>query len=184
MNFDQEIAWYCARTKPKHEHIAAANLSQRLGLEVFNPRLRIERATRRGLVRSIEPLFPCYVFVQCQPKDWNDIRYVSGVSTLVHFGGRIPTVPNSVVEDLRSCFESEEPLAVQDPLFPGAEITVAEGAFCGFQAIVLRTMPSKQRVQVLLDVLGQPTVVELGRASVTLNNSNVADALPLLAAVR
>jgi len=30
-------AWYCARTKPKHEHIAAANLRKNLNLEVFIP---------------------------------------------------------------------------------------------------------------------------------------------------
>jgi transcriptional antiterminator RfaH len=87
-------AWYCARTKPKHEHIAAANLSRNLGLEVFNPRLRIERATRRGVVRSIEPLFPCYIFVNCANDSLSDIRYVNGVSSIVHFGLGIPTVPD------------------------------------------------------------------------------------------
>ncbi len=49
MNGNLDKAWYCARTKPKHEHIAAANLLKNLGLEVFNPRLRVERATQRGL---------------------------------------------------------------------------------------------------------------------------------------
>jgi transcriptional antiterminator RfaH len=184
MNGYLEKAWYCARTKPKHEHIAAANLGRNLGLEVFNPRLRIERATRRGMVRAAEPLFPCYIFVHCQAQEWNDVRYVSGVSTLVHFGGRIPTIPAAVIDDLRACFEGEEPLLVQDHLIPGAEITVAEGAFCGFEAVVLRTLPSRQRVQVLLDILGRPTVVEVDRRSVTLNHPNVADSMPLLAATR
>ena len=50
-------AWYCVRTQPKHEHIAAASLGRNLGLEVFHPRLRLERATRRGQMRVIEPLF-------------------------------------------------------------------------------------------------------------------------------
>ena len=61
----EALAWYCARTKPKHEHIAAANLRKNLNLEVFHPRLRIERATRRGVVRVNEPLFPCYIFIRC-----------------------------------------------------------------------------------------------------------------------
>src|SRR6266536_1508852 len=30
------FAWYCARTKPKHEHIVAAGLKRNLGLEVFH----------------------------------------------------------------------------------------------------------------------------------------------------
>jgi transcriptional antiterminator RfaH len=183
MNDDLEKAWYCARTKPKHEHIAAANLSRNLGLEVFNPRLRIERATRRGAVRVIEPLFPCYIFVQCFSSAWNDIRYVTGVSSLVHFGERIATVPDSVIDELKECFEAEEPLQVEDRLSPGAEVFIADGAFRGFQAIVLRMLPAKQRVQVLLDILGRPTLVEVARLAVTLENRTVADMIPSLAAV-
>ena len=91
------LAWYCARTQPKHEHIAAANLNKKLGLEVFHPRLRLERATRRGAVKVIEPLFPCYIFVRCDLEQrLDEIRYVNGISSLVHFGHRIPTVPDEV----------------------------------------------------------------------------------------
>jgi transcriptional antiterminator RfaH len=184
MSVEMDKAWYCARTKPKHEHIAAANLGRNLGLEVFNPRLRVERATRRGVVRITEPLFPCYVFVQCLSDSWNAIRYVTGVSSLVHFGGRIPSVPDEVIDELKDCFEAEEPLAVEDRLFPGAEVAIAEGAFCGFHAVVLRTLPARQRVQVLLEILGRPTLVEVDRWSVTLENRTVADLLPSLALAR
>ncbi|MGN6556004.1 MAG: transcriptional activator RfaH [Verrucomicrobiota bacterium] len=181
MNTQLEPAWYCARTKPKHEHIAAANLHKHLGLEVFNPRLRLERATRRGLVRSVEPLFPCYIFVRCLNSHWNDIRYVTGVSSLVHFGQIIPVVPEIVIGELRQCFETEEPLLVEDRLTAGAEVTVVEGAFRGIQAIVLKTLPAKQRVQILLDILGRPTVVEVERCSVTLDSPNLAASMPSLA---
>src|SRR5882724_3648289 len=137
MSNEFDMAWYCARTKPKHEHIAAANLQSQLGLEVFNPRLKIERVTRRGLVRRIEPLFPCYLFVKTLGSTMNEIRYVSGVSTLVHFGQQIPTVPDLIIEELKQCFQDEEFLSVQDHISPGAEVSVADGAFRGFQAIVL-----------------------------------------------
>ena len=178
-------AWYCARTQPKHEHIAAASLTRNLGLEVFHPRLRMERPTRRGVVRVIEPLFPCYIFVRCVIGDrLNDIRYVTGISSLVHFGLRIPIVPDSVVEELKQCFEDEEPMDVQDRLFPGAEVTVAEGAFLGSHAIILRVLPAKQRVQVLLDFLGRTTLAEVDRNSLTLENRCVADLMPTLATTR
>src|SRR5881628_3102779 len=108
-------AWYCARTQPKHEHIAAAGLARNLGLEVFHPRLRMERSTQRGVVRVIEPLFPCYVFVRCRLEEQLDaIRYVTGISSLVHFGGKIPSVSDAVVDELRDCFEAEEPMSASD----------------------------------------------------------------------
>jgi transcriptional antiterminator RfaH len=180
----QEIsspAWYCARTQPKHEHIAAANLTRNLGLEVFHPRLRMERATCRGAVRVIEPLFPCYVFVRCESDQFDEIRYVSGISSLVHFGRKIPIVPDLVIDELKQCFETEEPMDVEDRLYPGAEVTVAEGSFLGFSGIVLRVLPARRRVQILLDFLGRTTLAEVDRNSLTLETSCVADLMPSLA---
>lgn len=175
-------AWYCARTKPKHEHIAAANLAKRLGLEVFHPRLRIERATRRGVVRVVEPLFPCYVFVRCAIEERvDDIRHVTGVSSLVHFGDRIPPVPDAVIEELKQCFDDGEPMPVEERLFPGMEVTVAEGAFLGFHGIVLKVLSAKQRVQILLDILGRSTLTEVDRKTLTVEDRCMADLMPSLA---
>ncbi len=181
MCFEQP-AWYCARTKPKHEHIAAANVRKRLNLEVFNPQLRIERVTRRGVVRVIEPLFPGYVFIRCVIEETlNDIRRTSGISSLVHFGDRIPIVADSVIGELQECFQAESPLTLDDRLAPGDEVVMGEGAFTGMRAFVLRVLPARQRVQVLLDILGGPTPVEVDRGSVVVERNSVADRAPVLA---
>ena len=183
MILTEHIAWYCARTKPKNEHIAAANVRKRLNLEVFHPRLRIERATRRGVVRVIEPLFPGYIFVRCVIEDrLSEIQYTDGISSLVRFGQRIPTVPDAIIEELRECFEAEEPMLVEDRLSPGDEVVVGDGAFAGMRAFVLCVMPARRRVQVLLDILGGPTPVEVDRSSLVRERNTVADRAPVLAA--
>lgn len=183
MSNEFDMAWYCVRTKPKHEHIAAANLQYQLDLEVFNPRLKIERVTKRGLVRRVEPLFPCYLFTRAMSRTINEIRYVAGVSTIVHFGQQIPTISDLIIEELRQCFFEEEMLSVEDQINPGAEVSVAGGAFQGFQAIVLRVLPAKQRVQILLDILGRQTLVEVDRQSIILEDRNMVDMMPSLAAI-
>jgi transcriptional antiterminator RfaH len=176
-------AWYCARTKPKHEHIAAANLRKNLNLEVFHPRLRIERATRRGVMRVSEPLFPCYIFFRCIIEEkLNEIQRTNGVNTVVHFAHRIPIIPDAVIEELKECFEGEETLTVEDRLSPGDEVLVVDGAFRGMRAFVLRVMPARQRVQVLLDVLGRPTPAEVDEGSVVNEANTVATLVPVLAA--
>jgi transcriptional antiterminator RfaH len=176
-------AWYCARTKPKHEHIAAANLRKNLNLEVFHPRLRIERATRRGVVRVSEPLFPCYLFFRCLiDEKLAEIQRTSGVSTVVHFAHRIPKIADAVIDELKECFEGEETMTVEDRLSPGDEVVVAEGAFRGMSAFVLRVMPARRRVQVLLDVMGRPTPAELDENSVVIEDNAVANLVPMLAA--
>jgi transcriptional antiterminator RfaH len=176
-------AWYCARIKPKHEHIATANLRKHLGLEVFFPRLRIEKITRRGLVRVVEPLFPGYVFVRCIVEEkMNDIRHTTGVSKLVQFGDRIPIIEDRIIQELRECFAEDDSITVENQLAPGDEIIMAEGAFAGMSARVLRTMPTRQRVQILLDILGRPTLVEVAREAVVLSRNSLADLAPFLAA--
>ena len=175
-------AWYSARTKPKHEHIAAANLRKNMKLEVFSPRLRLEKLTKRGLVRMTEPLFPCYIFVRCVIEEhFNEIQHTSGVNRLVHFGGRIPVVPDLIIEELQQCFEADETLTVEGHLSPGDEVTVASGAFAGLSAYVLKSLPAKKRVQILLDILGRPTLVEVEQDAVIPSRNNLADLAPILA---
>ena len=176
-------AWYSARTKPKHEHIATASLRRHLALEVFFPRIRLEKPTRRGLVRVMEPLFPCYIFIRCVVEECvNDIQHVSGVRRLVQFGNKFPQVADVIIEELQSCFGADDLLVVENRLVPGDEVTVATGAFAGMSAQVLKSLPAKKRVQILLDILGRPTTVEVGSESVKLTKNTVADLVPFLAA--
>lgn len=176
-------AWYTVRTKPKHEHIAAANLRRLAALPVFFPRIRLEKVTRRGRVRVTEPLFPCYVFAYCAVEERaNEIQHLSGVSKLVQFGGKYPQVADVIIEELQSSFGQDDVIAVENQLAPGDEVTVAAGAFTGMSAQVLKNLPAKKRVQILLDILGRPTTVEVGSEAVLLKKNSLADLAPFLAA--
>jgi ribosomal protein L24 len=73
-------------------------------------------------------------------------------------------------------------MTVKDRLSPGDEVVVVDGAFCGMRAFVLRVMPARKRVQVLLDVLGRPTPAEVDENSVVNERNTVATLVPILAA--
>lgn len=180
---DSQPGWYSARTKPKHEHIAAANLRQHLALPVFFPRIRMEKVTRRGVMRVVEPLFPCYIFVRCVVEERvGDIQHLSGIGRLVQFGGNYPRVADTIIDELQACFGHEDTISVESRLCPGDEVTVAAGAFAGMSALVLKSLPAKKRVQILLDILGRPTTVEVGSEAVMLKRNTLADLAPFLAA--
>jgi hypothetical protein len=49
-------------------------------------------------------------------------------------------------------------------------------------AYVLRNLPARKRVQVLLDILGRPTPVEVDRNSLVLERNSLAYLAPILAA--
>lgn len=181
--FDSVPAWYCARTKPKHEHIAAANVCKKLGLEIFLPRLRVERATRRGVVRGIEPLFPCYIFIRCLlGEKMDEIKHTNGIRNLVHFGGKFPPVADAILAELRGCFADDEPMPINNELLPGDEVALAGGNFGGMHARVLRNLSAGKRIQVLIDILGRPTPVEVDRVRVVPTRNALVNLVPALAA--
>ncbi len=176
LNDELVPAWYCARTKPKHEHIAAADLATNLGLEVFHPTIRIERATRRGVARLNEPLFPGYLFVRCRLLECRDrVRYARGIATLVNFAGRIPRVPDSEIGELKAWFDKHESASVAEPLLSGEQVVMAQGVFFGMHASVLHALPAKSRVRILLDILGHPTTVEVDRCRLARQIGNRMD---------
>jgi transcriptional antiterminator RfaH len=181
-----ELSWYCARTKPKNEHIASAHIRKNLGLEVFNPALRREQRTVRGVVKRVtEPLFPCYIFVRCVIGERLDqIRHTSGVSSIVNFGQRIPVIPEPVILELQQYFGTEEPLPVDTCPRPGDEVTLTTKAFFGMDAVVLQSWPAKRRVQVLLDILGRPTKLDVDCGNLTLHQHTAASFVPALAAAK
>ena len=154
--------WFCLRSQPKHEHIAAAHLKKMEGVEVFLPRVRFQRSTRQGLAWVTEALFPNYLFARF---DWqNSLRQVQaarGVSGVVHFGERWPVIDEGIIEELKKAVGAEELHTISAVLQPGDEVEIAEGAMRGLRAVVSRVMPSKERVAVLLEFLGRQTTIEV-----------------------
>jgi transcriptional antiterminator RfaH len=174
---------YAVRTNPKHEHIATANLRRHSGMALFFPKISLEKLVRCCLVRVVESLFPCYVFVHCVVEEQvSEIQHTSGVRRLVQFGDKFPPVSNAFIEELLACFGVDELLAAESRLVAGDEVTVATGAFAGMSAQVLKSLPAKKRVQILLDMVGRSTPVEVGSEVVFLTGNTLAALARCLAA--
>lgn len=159
---EEKLKWYCVRSQPKHEHVAAASLRRRLKLEVIHPQIRFRRATARGPPWVTESTFPNYLFARFnRERSQPEVHYASGVAGIVHFGDSWPTVPDAVIEDLRNHIGEDGMRVLQDEPQTGDEIEIAGGAFHGLTAVVCRLMPAKSRVAILLDFLGRQTMTEI-----------------------
>lgn len=160
-------AWFALRSQPKHEHIAAGHLRQISGVEVFLPRIRFRRKTRRGAVWVTEALFPNYLFARF---DWHmqlrRIHHVPGVAGVIHFGDRWPSIPDDVMAELHCLFGADQLHVVPEAPAVGDAVSIAGGVFHGLSAIVTSVVPGRARVQVLLDFLGRQTSVELPQEQV------------------
>jgi transcriptional antiterminator RfaH len=160
-------SWFCLRSHPKHEHIAAAELRQWDGVQIFCPRIRFRRKTKSGAVWVTEALFPNYLFARFDPQSLLcGVRSARGVRCIVHFGEKYPMVPATAIEELRQSVGKDEMETVSPILRIGDRVTITGGALHGLQSIIHCIMPAKQRVGVLLEFLGQTTMVELNASSV------------------
>lgn len=156
--------WYCFQAIPKKEHLAARLLSVEPGLSAFCPRIAFYRKTRRGRVRFVECLFPGYLFVHGDMRvSYRLVRSTAGVREVVCFGDRVPVLPEAFIEELRSRVGPEEiALPVPEPVLrAGMEVTITEGPFRDWNAVVEGEVDARQRVALLLDFLGRRMEVRL-----------------------
>jgi len=155
-------AWYCVRSHLKHEHIAAAHLRQIPEVQVFNPQLRLLRSTRRGRFWSTESLFPNYLFTRfVLESKLEKVRYTPSVANVLRFGQTVPAIPDRVIEAMQQDLEDLKGKVLTDAPEEGQEIEVGDGAFKGLTGQVVRVLPAKQRVQILLDFMGRSIAAEL-----------------------
>ncbi len=162
-----EPQWYCLRSQPKHEHIAAAHLRQSPGIEVFCPRVRIQRKTQRGLKWFVEAMFPNYLFARFDlTENQTMVRYSPGISGIVRFGQHIAPVPAEAIRDLNEFLGGEDIKTLSFELAEGDEVAIVDGPLAGQEGIITKLLPARERVRVLLEFLGNTREIELGLLAV------------------
>jgi len=162
------IHWHVARTHAHSESKARNNLL-RQGYEVYLPVCRRVRTHARRRETVQRPLFPGYLFVgfDIENTRWRSIFSTIGVASLI-CNGEVPSrVPQGIVESIRAAevdgfFDFTNPVA---RLKPGDSVRVATGPFAGLIGR-LHSAVSKNRVRVLLEILGRQSPTELDMSEV------------------
>jgi transcriptional antiterminator RfaH len=159
--------WYCLRSQPKHEHIAAAHLRMIEQITVFCPRVRFKRQTRQGLVWVTEAMFPSYLFAQFElAAQHRQVEYSHGVRGIVRFSDRYPTIEDGVLDQLRDYVGDNETKELDYAPSQGDNVQIVQGAFAGLEAVVTQILPVKERVKVLMDFLGRKVEAEVEYANI------------------
>ncbi len=156
-----DVSWFCIRSQPSRQNVAAAHLRS-FGVEVFNPHMRMRKATRLGVIWKSEALFPNYLFACfCLTESHRRVRYAFGVADIVRFGASPRIVTEREIADLRTQWGPSEEFVIEQRVKPGDIVKLSGKLFHGVEAEVLCTLPARQRVKVLLDFLGGPKEVEV-----------------------
>ena len=159
--------WFCLRAQAKREHIAVVYLRRYPGVEAFCPRVRFRKSTVRGPVWFIEPMFPGYLFARFDYETFHRrVRQGNGIRGFVQFGDHFGLLPNELIEQLKAIVGANGVVEMTQTIVLGQSVKVLLGPFQGFEALVTRVMPARDRVEILIDWMGRSLRTEVDTATV------------------
>ena len=155
--------WYAVHTKPHQEHAVEGALLNR-GIETYLPVLK-PGTTRSRRKAHPTPFFSGYLFARLDLTriPLSSINWSPGVNRVVSFGGKAVVVHDEVLEWLKRRLAQ-----VDDgdyfrglPLQPGDRLRVVKGPLRDMEAIFEQRLSSRERVRVLVEILGRLTVCDV-----------------------
>ncbi|HVU38113.1 MAG TPA: transcription termination/antitermination NusG family protein [Opitutales bacterium] len=157
-----EVNWYCVKTQPKREGVAYGALTALPEIEAFFPRVRYRRVSPRGPRLVVEALFPGYLFARFAPAGKiRAVRYARGVAYIVRQGRDYAAVPETIITALHALAATQVLELPPEPWKLGEKVRIISGIFRGRSGEVAGLVPGRQRVQLLLELLGGENRVEL-----------------------
>ncbi|MDQ7818926.1 MAG: transcription termination/antitermination NusG family protein [Armatimonadota bacterium] len=160
----EDPRWYVLQTKPRQEDRVSAFLHLRApSVEVFLPRIEVVRRHAGRRYTVVEPLFPSYLFLwtPLTPATWDAVRWTPGALRILGDGERPVEVPEEMVQVIQDRVRPLGFVRVGLDLRPGERVRIRTGPFAGLEAIFERPTSRRDRVRVLLQLLGTLTPLEI-----------------------
>jgi transcriptional antiterminator RfaH len=157
------------QTQPNAESKACTHLA-RQGFETYLPRFIKSRRHARRTEKVLAPLFPRYLFINVDmaTQRWRAIQSTIGVSRLVCNGTGPASLPIQVVATLKSQEGASGAIDLDvRPRFAfGEQLRIVDGVFANCLGL-FDGMADRERIAVLLDLLGRKVRVLVEDLSVT-----------------
>ena len=159
--------WFVAQTLCHREKLARLHMGGQ-GLRSFLPSFHKTVRHARQLRNVIAPVFPGYIFVVLDPERdrWRSINGTFGVARLISAHDRPTPVPTGVVEALLATVDESGLVRLDGGLQPGQKVRVVAGPFAQVLG-VLERLDGKERVRVLLNIMGGQVPILTDRANLT-----------------
>jgi transcriptional antiterminator RfaH len=150
--------WYPVYTHPRAEKKAFEALTNK-GIEAYLPLHRQQKqwSDRKKWVE--EPLIKSYLFVRINEHEQAQVLMTKGIAWFVYFSGRIASMPDRQIEELKLLMSSPYELEVtEEDLQPGEKITIKAGPLKGMGGEIISYRSQKQLV-LRLENLGYSVIV-------------------------
>lgn len=138
------MRWYPVYTRSRAEKKACLELLNK-GIETYLPlhRQLKQWSDRKKWVE--EPLIKSYLFVHIYQHQQAEVLMTSGIARFIYFSGKIATMPDRQIEDLKLVLASAYELEItEEELQPGEKITIKAGSLKGMQGEIIEYRSQKQ----------------------------------------
>ena len=175
-----EKEWYVVNTYSGHENKVKEKLEMRassMGMEDYILRVVVPETKEVEVLKDgkekekVKKMFPGYILVEMVMTDeaWFIVRNTPGVTGFIGSSGKgakpFPLTPAEVDKILGSMGMSR--LEIGNDLNVGDTVKVIGGPFANMLGSVKSINIEEQMVEVILDLFGQETVVELNLSEIT-----------------
>lgn len=167
---NKKAHWYVVHTYSGHENKVAETLKQRAEtLHLTDKIIAVLIPTqekiqiRRGQRKTVnEKIFPGYMLVQMQltEESWLAVRTTQGVTGFVGVGNKPTPLPKHEVDAIKQYMTQGAPQYKAD-YTEGEAVRITDGPFNDFLGTVKSISEDKGKVEVLINVFGRETPVEV-----------------------
>jgi len=136
--------WYPVYTQPRAEKKASQALAAK-GIETYLPlRRQLKQwSDRKKWVE--EPFIKSYLFVHITEREQTEVLMTKGIARFIYFGGRIASMPDRQVADLKLLMMSPLELEItEENLLPGEKIVIKAGPLKGMTGEIISYRSQKQ----------------------------------------
>jgi transcription antitermination factor NusG len=152
--------WYPVYTHPKAEkkaHVALLNK----GIEAYLPLRRHLKQWSDRKKWVDEPFIKSYLFVRITRQEQTDVLMTKGITRFIYFGGKVTSMPDKQIEDLKLLMTSAVELEVtEENLLPGEKIVLKAGPLKGMVGEIISYRSQKQ-LALRLENLGCSVIIHV-----------------------
>mgnify|MGYP000043242755 FL=1 len=151
--------WIAVYTKSRHEKIVIQELEKK-NIEAYCPILK-ERRQWSDRKRWVEfPLFRSSVFAKTELKNSLYILQTLGVHLIVTFQGNISTIPDGIIQNIKSMIDGGFTVEQVEYFVKGDEVKVVDGPLKGMNGIVVK-VKNKNKIVLKVAAIQQAIAVQI-----------------------
>ena len=156
--------WYVARVYRGREKALEQQLNP-LGVAVYHPKITVNKAGRR----HTEPLFPSYVFCECDPQadTWIAVRRAYGLKYFLGSEDEPTAIDPVILQVIESRVDEWNAGGWKNAFAPSEKVIITAGPFKGLQGIFVKYIPARERCRILVSSINSRHTVEIDAALLT-----------------